>query len=70
MPRSPGGVLAERRARLGLDAPASVDTAAVPAVPAGSAMLAEAAGPDGQRGEAALLEAIGGTVRRMSRWPN
>ncbi|MGW2543469.1 LuxR C-terminal-related transcriptional regulator [Kitasatospora sp. NPDC001574] len=65
VPRSLGEVLAERRGRLGPDASALVDTAAVLAVPAGQALLAEAANLDEQRGEAALLEALGGAVLRQ-----
>ncbi|MET9397129.1 AAA family ATPase [Kitasatospora sp. NPDC002965] len=65
VPRSLGEVLAERRARLGPQAAVLVDTAAVLAVPAGQALLADAAGLDEERGEAALLEALGGAVLRQ-----
>ncbi|MFD5921759.1 ATP-binding protein [Kitasatospora sp. NPDC058201] len=65
VPRSLGEVLAERRARLGPQAAVLVDAAAVLAVPAGQALLAEAAGLDEERGEAALLEALGGAVLRQ-----
>ncbi|MGV9266925.1 helix-turn-helix transcriptional regulator [Kitasatospora sp. NPDC003701] len=65
VPRSLGEVLAERRARLGPDAAALVDTAAVLAVPAGEALLAEAAGLDDTRADEALLEALGAAVLRQ-----
>ncbi|MFD5919593.1 ATP-binding protein [Kitasatospora sp. NPDC058201] len=64
VPRSLSEVLAERRARLGPDAAALVNAAAVLAVPAGQSLLADVAGLDGNRGEAALLEALGGAVLR------
>ncbi|MFE6750760.1 ATP-binding protein [Kitasatospora purpeofusca] len=66
VPRSLGEVLAERTGRLGPDAAALVDTAAVLAVPAGAALLAEAAGLDEQRGDAALLEALDAAVLRQA----
>ncbi|MFE2726926.1 ATP-binding protein [Kitasatospora sp. NPDC059327] len=64
VPRSLGEVLAERRARLGPDAAALVDAAAVLAVPAGEALLARAAGLDEDRAAAALQEATAGAVLR------
>ncbi|MET9397088.1 AAA family ATPase [Kitasatospora sp. NPDC002965] len=65
VPRSLGEVLAERTGRLGPDAAALVDAAAVLAVPAGQILLAEAAGLDEARGDTALLEALGAVVLRQ-----
>ncbi|MGV9270433.1 ATP-binding protein [Kitasatospora sp. NPDC003701] len=66
VPRSLGEVLAERRARLGPDAAALVDAAAVLAVPAGEALLARSAGLDEERAAAALQEATAGAVLRQT----
>ncbi|MFD8322576.1 helix-turn-helix transcriptional regulator [Kitasatospora purpeofusca] len=66
VPRSLREVLADRRSRLGPEATALVDAAAVLAVPAGQARLAESAGLDEERGEAALLEALGAAVLRQT----
>ncbi|MGW2547915.1 hypothetical protein ACWC5I_45390, partial [Kitasatospora sp. NPDC001574] len=57
-----GEVLAERRARLGPDAAALVNAAAVLAVPSAQTLLAESAGLDGTRGDDALTEALGAAV--------
>ncbi|MGV9271069.1 ATP-binding protein [Kitasatospora sp. NPDC003701] len=65
VPRSLGEVLAERTGRLSPDAAALVDTAAVLAVPAAQMLLAEAAGLDEARADAALLEALGAVVLRQ-----
>ncbi|MFE2722575.1 ATP-binding protein [Kitasatospora sp. NPDC059327] len=65
VPRSLSEVLAERRTRLGPDASVLVDTAAVLAVPAGQSLLAKAAGLDDERGEEALLDALGVAVLRQ-----
>ncbi|MFB8241114.1 AAA family ATPase [Kitasatospora purpeofusca] len=66
VPRSLGEVLAERTGRLGPDAVALVDAAAVLAVPATPTLLAEAAGLDEDRADAALLEALGAVVLRQT----
>ncbi|MFD8322828.1 ATP-binding protein [Kitasatospora purpeofusca] len=66
VPRSLGEVLAERRSRLGPDAAALVDVAAVLAVPAGEALLGGAAGLDEDRAAAALQEAVGSAVLRQT----
>ncbi|MFE2728899.1 ATP-binding protein [Kitasatospora sp. NPDC059327] len=66
VPRSLGEVLAERRSRLGPDAAALVDTAAVLMVPTTPTLLAEAAGLDEVRADPALLEALGGAVLRQT----
>ncbi|MFE6747264.1 ATP-binding protein [Kitasatospora purpeofusca] len=66
VPRSLGEVLAERRSRLGPDAAALVDVAAVLAVPAGEALFAAAAGLDEERTAAALQEAVASAVLRQT----
>ncbi|MED7948387.1 ATP-binding protein [Streptomyces sp. BE303] len=66
VPRSLREVLAERRGRLGPDAAALVDAAAVLAVPAGEALLARAAGLDEDRTAAALQEAVAAAVLRQT----
>ncbi|MFE2728635.1 ATP-binding protein, partial [Kitasatospora sp. NPDC059327] len=66
VPRSLGEVLAERTGRLGPDAAALVNAAAVLAVPAAPMLLAEAAGLDEARGDEALLGALGATVLRQT----
>ncbi|MGW2545911.1 ATP-binding protein, partial [Kitasatospora sp. NPDC001574] len=65
VPRSLGEVLAERRARLGPDAAALVNAAAVLAVPSAQTLLAETAGLDGTCGDDALMEALGAAVLRQ-----
>ncbi|MFE2728724.1 ATP-binding protein [Kitasatospora sp. NPDC059327] len=65
VPRSLGELLAERTGRLGQDAAALVNAAAVLAVPATQSLLAEAAGLDDARGDNALTEALGAVVLRQ-----
>ncbi|MFE2728613.1 AAA family ATPase [Kitasatospora sp. NPDC059327] len=65
VPRSLAELLAARVARLGPDAEALVNAAAVLAVPAAQSLLAEAAGLDEARADAALLEALGTVVLRQ-----
>ncbi|WP_167536420.1 ATP-binding protein [Streptomyces ficellus] len=65
VPRSLSEVLAGRTGRLGPDASALVEAAAVLAVPAGETLLAETAGLDAERGGAALLEALRAAVLRQ-----
>ncbi|MED7950293.1 ATP-binding protein [Streptomyces sp. BE303] len=66
VPRSLNEVLAERRARLGPDATALVDAAAVLAVPAGESLLALSAGLDEDRTAAALQAATAAAVLRQT----